>query len=148
MHGSYITKATFLLAIGGVALAASAAPLITLEEAARPPSEDAAPRGISRGPGIRQMAPDQNSGPVKSPMSFKVAFEPRGGSKINPGTVKVMYLKSPSVDLSDRIKAGLSDTGIELGGVEVPPGEHRLRVTVQDSEGRESNALITLKVSK
>lgn len=148
MYDKHIARASLLLALCGMAMASDAAPLITVEEAARPPAVDTAPRGISRGPGIRQMAPDQNSGPVKSPLSFKVAFEARGGSKINPGTVKVVYLKSPAVDLSDRIKVGLSDGGIDLGGVEVPPGEHRLRVTVQDSEGRESNALITLKVSK
>lgn len=47
-----------------------------------------------------------------------------------------------------RVKAGLSAGGIELAGAEVPPGEHQIRVTVQDSEGRQSSTVLQLNVVK
>ena len=124
-----------------------AGPLITPQEAALPQAEASTQgRAISRGPGIKQITPDQNAGGVKSPLNLKIAFEPRGGSKINTGSVNVVYLKNPIVDLTSRIKPGLSEAGIDLVGSEIPPGDHQIRVTVQDTEGRQSSALIALKV--
>ena len=52
------------------------------------------------------------------------------------------------MDLLPRVKAGLSAGGIELAGAEVPPGEHQIRVTVQDSEGRQSSTVLQLNVVK
>ena len=58
------------------------------------------------------------------------------------------YLKSPSVDLTERVKSGLSQSGIDLPSAEIPPGEHQLRVTVQDTEGRQNSAVILLKIAR
>lgn len=132
-----------------LAAAAQAAPLIKEEEAKLPaPGGALTTRGITRGPGIRLLSPDPAGQAVKSPFNFKVAFEPRGGAKIDPASVKVTYLKSPAVDLLERVKPGLSEHGIELAGAEAPAGEHQIRVSVQDSEGRQSNAILNLKVSR
>ena len=46
----------------------------------------------------------------------------------------------------DRVRGGLSEKGIDLAAAEAPPGEHQIRVTVQDSEGRQTTTLLTLKV--
>lgn len=129
--------------------AAQAAPLIKEDEAKLPAaSEPERTRGITRGPAIKVVSPDPSAQAVKSPFNFKVAFEPRGGAKIDPASVKVTYLKSPSIDLLDRIKPGLSEKGIDLAGAEAPAGEHQIRVTVRDSEGRESKTDINFKVAK
>jgi hypothetical protein len=129
--------------------AAQAAPLIKEDEAKLPAaSEPEKTRGITRGPAIKVVSPDPAAQAVKSPFNFKVAFEPRGGAKIDPASVKVTYLKTPSVDLLDRIKPGLSEKGIDLAGAEAPVGEHQIRVTVRDSEGRESKTDINFKVAK
>lgn len=109
------------------------------------PATNLATRAITRGPGIRVVSPEA---PVQSPFSLQLAFEPRGGAKIDLASVKVVYLKSPSVDLLDRVKGGLSEKGIDLPKAEVPPGEHQLRVTVQDSEGRQTSTLVNLTVVK
>ena len=77
---------------------------------------------------------------------MRIAFEPHGGAKIDLSTVRLTYLRSPSVDLTERVKAGLSENGIDLKVAEVPPGEHQIRVSVQDSDGRVSNAVLTLNV--
>jgi len=134
-----------LLALSGNALAVS---LIKDSEAKLPAAAGGlATRGITRGPGIKQLSPDPAQG-IKSPFNLKVAFEPRGGAKIDLSSVKVTYLKSPSVELLDRVKPGLSETGIDLAGAEVPAGDHQIRVTVQDSEGRQSSSILELKVLK
>lgn len=134
-----------LLALSGNALAVS---LIKDSEAKLPAASGSlATRGITRGPGIKQLSPDPAQG-IKSPFNLKVAFEPRGGAKIDLASVKVTYLKSPSVELLDRVKPGLSETGIDLTGAEVPAGDHQIRVSVTDSEGRQSSAIVELKVVK
>lgn len=127
---------------------AQAEPLITAKEAALPPAAGAlATRGISRGPAIKVVAPQPDAA-VKSPFDLKVNFEGRGGEKIDPASVKVVYMKSPFVDLTPRLQSAISPNGIDFQKAEVPPGEHTLRVTVKDSAGRETNSTVTLVVNK
>lgn len=106
-----------------------------------------ATRGITRGPAIKQVSPSPDEA-VTSPLNLKVSFEARGGAKIDPASVKAVYLKSPSVELTDRVKPAVSDSGIELNDAVVPAGEHQISISVTDSEGRQSNSVITLKVAK
>lgn len=109
---------------------------------------DGGDAGITRGPAVKLVSPDPAAESVKSPFSLKVVFEPRGGAKIDPASVRLSYLKSPAVDLTDRVRPGLSERGIQLDGAEVPPGEHQIRVTVQDTEGRQGSTVIHLKIVK
>lgn len=142
---AFLASAMLLAIMGG----AQAAPLITESEAKLPPAAGAiATRGITRGPGIKVLSPEPGAAAVKSPFNLKVAFEPRGGAKVDPGSVKVTYLKSPVVDLLDRVKAGLSVAGIDLAGAEAPPGEHQIKVSLQDSEGRQTSSVISFTVVK
>ena len=127
---------------------AQAGPLITAKEAALPPAAGAlATRGIARGPAIKVVSPASDAA-VKSPFDLKLNFEARGGEKIDPASVKVVYMKSPAVDLTARLEGAISPTGIDLQKAEVPPGEHTLRVTVKDSAGRETNSTMTIVVGK
>lgn len=127
---------------------ALAAPLITAKEAALPAAAGAlATRGISRGPAIKLVSPEPEAA-VKSPFNLKLNFEARGGEKIDPNSVKVVYMKSPFVDLTSRLQSAITPTGIDFQQAEVPPGEHTLRVTVKDSAGRETNSTMTIVVNK
>lgn len=132
------------------AVSAQAGSLISEKEAKLPAGESGTitTRAITRGPGIKLLSPEPGAAAVKSPFLFKVAFEPRGGAKIDPATVKIVYVKTPNVDLLDRVKVGLSEKGIELDAAEAPAGEHQIRVSVQDSEGRQSTQLIAFTVLK
>jgi hypothetical protein len=121
--------------------------LITSEEAALPPPKGAVVterRGITRGPKVDVVTSD---GPLHSPMHFQVKFEPYGGSKINPDSVKVIYLKTPNVDLTSRIKSFIQPTGIDIPEVELPAGEHMVRVDIKDSDGRVGTTVFLLKVA-
>ena len=138
------------LILAGMLLATSAVAetLIKESEARLPPAPAtaAATLAITRGPGIRILSPDAGSLSLASPFPLQIAFEPHGGAKIDLSTVRLTYLRSPSVDLTERVKAGLSEKGIDLKAAEVPPGEHQIRVSVQDSDGRVSNAVLNLNV--
>ena len=126
------------------------AELITAAEAALPNSPDAGMtlRGISRGPAIEQISPAPGAKSVTSPVSFIVKLNARNNEKIDKDSVKVIYLKAQPIDLTPRIKPFLGDGGIEMKGAELPPGTHVLRIDVKDGQGRNSTALLTLKVGE
>mgnify|MGYP006900241956 FL=1 len=54
-------------------------------------------------------------------------------------------MKEPVVDLTERVRPYISDTGIAIDAARVPAGEHQLRVQVGDAEGRVSSKLIQFK---
>jgi len=121
--------------------------LITAEEAALPPPKGAIAtdrRGITRGPKVDVVT---SAGQARSPMRFQVKFEPYGGAKIDPDSVKVMYLRTPNVDLTARVKSFIQLTGIDMPEVELPAGEHMVRVDIKDTDGRAGTASFVLKVA-
>ena len=82
-----------------------------------------------------------------SPLRLQLKFESFGGAKINTDSVKVIYLRSPNVDLTPRVKPFIQADGIDMPETELPPGEYTVRVDVKDSDGRPGTASFTLKVS-
>ena len=138
----------FVLVISTLSTLAYAAPLITAKEAALPSASGTlATRGISRGPAVKLESPEADT-PVVAPFEFKVNFEARGDAKIDPNSVKVIYMKSPFVDLTPRLKSAISANGIDFAKADMPPGTHTLRITVKDSDGRETNSVVNLVVNK
>jgi hypothetical protein len=121
--------------------------LITEEEAKLPPPKGAIVadrRGITRGPKIKVL---DESEPVHSPMHLQVMFESFGGAKIDLDSVKVTYLRNPSVDLTPRVKPFLQNVGIDIPDVQLPVGEHLVRIDVKDSDGRIGSTSFLLKVA-
>jgi len=143
-----LTKIFLAAVVIATSQLAISAPLISAKEAALPAASGAlATRGISRGPAIKLASPEADT-PVTAPFDFKVNFEARGDAKIDPSSVKVVYMKSPFVDLTPRLKSAISANGIDFAKADVPPGTHTIRVTVKDSEGRETNSVLNLVVNK
>lgn len=130
-----LAAAAFVLCAG--AAQAQALQLVTADEA-KLPAVAATPgtRAITRGPGVKLATPESVSGAFP----LKVEFAPRGGSKIDPASVKVEYLRGTGVDLTARLKSSIRSEGIEVAAAQVPAGEHAFRVSVRDSEGREGKA--------
>jgi hypothetical protein len=142
-----------LVFISVTAFAAGAMPvqagqvLITAEEAALPPPKGAIAaerRGITRGPKVDVVT---SAGQTHSPMRFQVKFEPYGGAKIDPDSVKVIYLRTPNVDLTSRVKSFIQPTGIDMPEVELPAGEHMVRVDIKDTDGRVGTTSFVLKIA-
>lgn len=135
-----------MLSCAVLSLPVRAVTLINSDEAKYPStSVMPATRGIFRGPGIKLASPD-TSVAVPSTFNLRVVFEPRGDARIDPAATRMVYLKATPVDLLPRVKA--SETGITLEGAEVPPGEHFIQISVQDSEGRVTNSVLHLNVVK
>ena len=125
------------------AASAQTVQLVTPDEAKQAPlAGKPASRAITRGPGVKLASPES----VGGNFAFKVAFEPRGESKIDASSVKVEYLKGSGIDLTDRLKASIKPTGIEVAAASAPAGEHPIRVSVRDSEGRMGTAEFKLTV--
>jgi hypothetical protein len=144
---NFILMASALAFISWSVPARAAHVLITEEEAKLPPPRGAVAadrRGITRGPKIDAVLVGE---PVHSPMHFQLKFESFGGAKIDPESVKVTYLRTPNVDLTPRIKAFVQPTGIDIPDVELPVGDHMVRVDIKDSDGRVGSTSFVLKVA-
>jgi hypothetical protein len=132
-----------------LSLNVSAIELISSKEAQLPAASGALnTRGIARGPGIKIVSPDPTAAEIKSPFDLKVQFESRGGKKIDPSAVKLTYMKATAVDLTPRLSGAISEGGIDFSKAEVPPGEHAVKITVKDVDGRETNTIMSLIVTK
>lgn len=121
--------------------------LITAEEAKLPPPKGAIAvdrRGILRGPKVEVISPLDAS---HSPLRLQLKFESFGGAKINPDSVKVLYLRTPNVDLTPRVRQYIQPEGIDMPDAELPTGEYLVRVDVKDSDGRPGSTIFVLKVS-
>jgi hypothetical protein len=153
MNARVLATAIGLIALAGMApstRAESKIVLVTTQEAALPsvPNAQLTRRGITRGPQIVLVSPPADNATVQSPMHLQLKFESHGGAKIDPAAVKVMYLKNPTVDLTDRVKPYIQSTGLDIGEADVPPGSHMFRVDVKDSDGRVTTALFSFVVNK
>ncbi|MEY2689716.1 MAG: hypothetical protein RL375_3915 [Pseudomonadota bacterium] len=128
---------------------AQAFDLVTGDEAAQPEvTNELVLRGITRGPLISVLQPDPQNAVLKSPFKMLVSFKALGGSRIDARSVEVLYLKEPLIDLTPRLASAITDQGLALDGVVLPPGMHRMLVRVADQDGRSSDLVLKLKVDQ
>ncbi len=121
--------------------------LISADEAKLPPPKGAvgvATRGITRGPKVAYVG---SADTTQSPMRLQLKFESFGGAKIDTDSLKVTYVKTPSVDLTSRLKPFVKPDGIDMPDAELPAGDHLIRVDVKDSDGRSTSTSFTLKIA-
>ena len=97
------------------------------------------------GPSIEIVSP-YGSQPVASPFALQIKFITKSNRRIDIGRTKLTYLKSPIVDLTDRIVPYLSESGLYNICVEAPPGTHKLRIEVRDTEGFIGTKIFSLTV--
>lgn len=123
--------------------------LISEAEAKLPQVQDSsiATRGLTRGPAIELISPAIGTTSVKSPLPLKIKFTARNNIAIDPASVRLVYLKAPLVDLTERVKAYVTKDGLEMNAAEVPSGTHVLRIDLKDAEGRTASTTITLSVA-
>lgn len=145
--------AAFLFCFGSVGAAGenTKVVLITSDEAQLPAISTASltmRAGVTRGPQISVLSPKPNAKGVSSPLHFQVKFVARGGAKIDLDSVRVVYLKQPMVDLTDRLKQFTKTDGIDVDEAEVPSGTHSIKIDVKDSEGRAGSTVLTFNVAR
>jgi hypothetical protein len=124
--------------------------LITASEAALPAEQIAKihERGITRGPSVSIVSPQPGAGMMKSPVALKIKYEAHGGAKIDVDSVLLTYLRTPEIDLTQRIKPFIAAGGIDVQDAQVPPGTHTIRVIVADTDGRTNEADFTFTVGQ
>jgi hypothetical protein len=121
--------------------------LVTESEAALP-LDKSVDRAITRGPFVVVLFPPQGAGMIQSPFNLRLRFESRGGATINVDSVLVTYRRIPAIDLTQRIRQFIRPDGIVVENANVPPGVHRIRVDVRDSQGRTGLADFIFTVAK
>ena len=124
--------------------------LVTAEEAALLPLAELGEqgRGISRGPGIEPVAPVNDATATSVPVPFRIRFTPRNEVPINPDTVRVIYLRSRSVDVTSRLRSYITPGGIDIPLAIVPAGAHAFRIEVADGLGRQSATLLRFTANR
>lgn len=136
------------LVVGAQPVGAEELWLISPEEAAaRPASEDSLirSRGLNdRGPKIDVLKPVEDT-PQQSPLEILIRFYPNPAA-VNPESVKVQLVKFISIDITDRVKPYLSETGIDVKEAKIPAGTHLVRISVSDGKGETSSREIELQV--
>lgn len=76
---------------------------------------------------------------VRPPVDILVTFAPGdSGAKPDLASLRVHLLKFINIDITDRLKKFLKGDRLDVTGAEVPTGNHRLRVTLADTNGQES----------
>ena len=125
--------------------------LITPEEAALPagPVPGLQLRGSpTRRPNVIIIWPPPAAGALQSPINLKLQFRAFGGAVVDPNSVVVTYLKTPAIDITQRIMPFISAEGIDISQAEVPPGKHQFWIELKDNDGRIGGTEFTFQVFK
>lgn len=123
--------------------------LVTKEEGAlrdAPSLLYKAGNALNDGPEIEIVTPDTPKS-YKSPLKIIVSFFPRNGKKIDLTKLKVEYLKMFTIDLTKRVLPYTSEEGIKIEKAELPPGNHKIRITLADTEGGVTQRVFLFVVS-
>ncbi|MBP0464499.1 hypothetical protein J5Y09_11335 [Roseomonas sp. PWR1] len=121
--------------------------LVTEREAALGTAEDAqGTRAVTRGPGIRYVAPRLNAVPAGQPFWLRIEFSGRGGAAVNPASVRVTLLRGGRIDITSRLQGYITASGIDIPEALAPAGKHALRIEVADDQGRQSAAVLDVDV--
>ena len=123
----------------------SALELITKEEAARPPGMRIDLRGPFPGPTIEIVSPPSDVRQV-SPIRLLARFTTYAGTEVDKETVRLIYIKTPLIELTDRVRDFITTKGIDLNNAEVPPGIHTIRIQLKDSAGRTGSTYLTFVI--
>ncbi len=100
----------------------------------------------SHAPKITLLSPSTSV--IDGKLTLQATFAAKSGATIRPSSVRVLY-RTPVgwFDVSDRVLAqsNVTASGLTSTALALPPGKHELRLSVQDSQGRE--AMIELNLT-
>lgn len=83
-------------------------------------------------------SPEVQEKPFAAPVKVIVRFVAKPGTRVVPDSVKLIYVTFFSdIDITDRVRDRITETGIRDEKAELPSGSHHLIVHVSDDQGRE-----------
>jgi len=97
------------------------------------------------GPIIKVLQPKVDSD-LHTPFKLHVRFIPKEGSEVNLASLKVEALKIVNVNITPRLLPYAAKDGIKMDNVTIPSGRHRIRVTILDTLGRETQEIFAIHV--
>jgi hypothetical protein len=108
------------------------------------------PRGNVPGPVVTIEKPG-GLAKLSSPISFAVKFAAFAGAKVDVSSTRIIYLKDPWIDLTQRVIDNVganvfTTTGFSFSDAEVVEGTHTIRIEVRDTDGRVGFSTITFAV--
>ena len=125
--------------------------LITPEEAAMAPALEAGKgllevgrEDITAGPVIDVVEPANGSRepmPVQVLIRFTALSEP-----LDLASLKVFLIKFIQIDITDRIRPYVTPDGIQVKEAKIPPGKHRVRISLADRTGAVSVREVAFEV--
>jgi len=125
--------------------------LITPQEAAMDPAPDLPGGGVTAigaesdlGPKIDVVKPI-NGGSAPPPVEVEIKFAQKG-SPVDPESLKVSVVKFIDIDITDRVRAHSSTSGIHVPGAQIPSGKHTVRISIADKDGLRSVKDVTFEV--
>ena len=142
MIGRRSVTAMLGLALAGPASAEDRWVLVTPEEVQLDRSKPHGPelRGLTAtgGPKIEIERPDVTH-PVHAPVTFRIRFLTPPGVTADLKSFKVLY-GWMGIDITARLltHASLTPAGLSADNADIPPGDHRVTVTLADTGGRVS----------
>lgn len=130
-------------------ISCSAEELITEQEASLPPATniEQPTRGLTRGPTIEQVLPDPEK-QTPGPINVQIKFRTYNSVPIDLGTIKATYMRFPNIDLTEKFKKYVTSEGFTMKNMDVPAGNHSIRIDIKDTQGREGSAIIKMIVVK
>ena len=116
-------------------------------EAALPASSQPGFAGISidDGPTIVIDRP-RDGATVTSGFPLYILYDAEGKETIDLASIKLVCRKQPPVNLTARIKQHITEKGIWIESVHLPPGDYRLKLSLADSKGRAAEREFSFKV--
>jgi hypothetical protein len=98
------------------------------------------------GPVIRIESPE-DGGVYEGPFPIQIEFEAGPlGHAVDMQTLKLEYKKAWGIDITDRVRAYIRGTRIDVAESELPRGRHKVEIQIEDVEGHESRRLFTVTV--
>jgi hypothetical protein len=99
------------------------------------------------GPRIEVVEPPADA-EYRAPIRLIISFMPREGTQVDLKTFKLEYLKVISIDITGRVAGYLEPTGVRIEKADLPPGDHKLRITLKDTKGGISQQVYSVKIAK
>jgi hypothetical protein len=84
----------------------------------------------------------------KAPIRLIINFIPREGTQVDLKSFKLEYLKLISIDITGRVAGYVGPTGVRIERADLPPGDHKLRITLKDTLGGISQQVYLVKIAK
>jgi hypothetical protein len=125
--------------------------LVTPEEAlqdrSRPHRPELRAIAVSKGPRIEMAKPDVTK-PVRYPINLRIQFVAQPGTSLDLGTFKATY-GFFDLDITKRIlgHAMLSTAGLAADNAEIPPGDHRVTLSIADNLGQVGSRAFSFTVA-